>query len=329
MAARTIDNAANGQITSQGLTHLVSNGQLVNRGLIDGGLTHLQAATLDNLGTGRIYGDHVRSPRTTCATVPKPSPASPRVATVAARNRLDLGVGQLSNTDRGLIYSDGDAAIGGTLDGNRLATGIARQIDNLGSTIEVAGDLDLHATTINNIRQNVVVTRPPPRWHRCAWISRAGATMAQRQVRYPYHQPLQRQRDLLPRPCRHPGRQPLHNPDGYHVGRAVIRVTPQTSAYFFERGALYSATGQRSRLDPQSGTLTIYYIGRQDNQANPDQVSVGADDPFVEVSQLHPGSPAFHYASDTLHTPTPTAPAPPTACSCGRSGLIPIPITSC
>ncbi|WP_327214393.1 hypothetical protein, partial [Xanthomonas oryzae] len=70
---------------------------------------------------------------------------------------------------------------------------------------------------------------------------------------------------------------------------------------FFERGALYSATGQRSRLDPQSGTLTIYYIGRQDNQANPDQVSVGADDPFVEVSQLHPGSPAFHYASDTLH----------------------------
>ncbi|WP_353849218.1 hypothetical protein [Xanthomonas oryzae] len=82
-----------------------------------------------------------------------------RVATVAARNRLDLGVGQLSNTDRGLIYSDGDAAIGGTLDGNRLATGIARQIDNLGSTIEVAGDLDLHATTINNIRQNVVVTQ--------------------------------------------------------------------------------------------------------------------------------------------------------------------------
>ncbi|WP_042825285.1 hypothetical protein [Xanthomonas axonopodis] len=40
-----------------------------------------------------------------------------------------------------------------------MATGIARQIDNLGSTIEVAGNLDLHATTINNIRQNVVVTQ--------------------------------------------------------------------------------------------------------------------------------------------------------------------------
>ncbi|WP_033012067.1 hypothetical protein, partial [Xanthomonas vasicola] len=156
---RNVDNAVNGQITSQGITHIATGGQLVNRGLIDGGLTHLQAATLDNVGTGRIYGDHVAIAAGNLLNRAETIAGVTRVATVAARDRLDLGVGQLSNTDRGLIYSDGDAAIGGTLDGNRLATGIAHQIDNLGSTIEVAGDLDLHATTINNIRQNVVVTQ--------------------------------------------------------------------------------------------------------------------------------------------------------------------------
>ncbi|MFL8014198.1 hypothetical protein, partial [Xanthomonas vasicola] len=93
---------------------------------------------------------------------------------------------------------------------------------------------------------------------------------------------------------------PYITPDGYQVRRAVIRVTPQTSAYLFGRGSLYGATGERSRMDSSSGTLTIYYTGRQDNQANPDQVTVGADDPFRELSQIEPGSPAFHYASDTL-----------------------------
>ncbi|KFA39379.1 hypothetical protein KWS_0103755, partial [Xanthomonas vasicola pv. musacearum NCPPB 4384] len=301
LAARNVDNAVNGQITSQGITHIATGGQLVNRGLIDGGLTHLQAATLDNVGTGRIYGDHVAIAAGNLLNRAETIAGVTRVATVAARDRLDLGVGQLSNTDRGLIYSDGDAAIGGTLDGNRLATGIARQIDNLGSTIEVAGDLDLHATTINNIRQNVVVTQTtttlaPVRLDQPSW--RNNGPNGRSDIRSTSHYSASEIYYLNPDDILEDS--PYITPDGYHVRRAVIRVTPQTSAYFFERGALYSATGQRSRLNPQSGTLTLYYIGRQDNQANPDQVAVGADDPFVEVSQLQPGSPAFHYASDTL-----------------------------
>ncbi|WP_245149917.1 hemagglutinin repeat-containing protein [Xanthomonas axonopodis] len=224
-----------------------------------------------------------------------------RVATVAARERLDLGVGQLSNTDRGLIYSDGDAAIGGTLDANRVATGIARQIDNLGSTIEVAGNLDLHATTINNIRQNVVVTQTtttlaPVRLDQPSWrnngannTSNIRSTTNYSAFEIYYLNP----QDILEDT-------PYITPDGYQVRRAVIRVTPQTSAYLFGRGSLYGATGERSRMDSRSDTLTIYYTGRQDNQANPDQVTSGADDPFRELSQTEPGSPAFHYASDTL-----------------------------
>jgi filamentous hemagglutinin len=89
-------------------------------------------------------------------------------------------------------------------------------------------------------------------------------------------------------------------PDGYMIRKAVIRVTPQTSAYFFGRGALYGAKGERSRLVMGDGTMTIYYTGRQDGQANPDQVSSGADDPFLELRHMDPGSPAFSYVSDTL-----------------------------
>ncbi|OLK26829.1 hypothetical protein, partial [Xanthomonas oryzae] len=159
VAARNIDNAANGQITSQGLTHLVSNGQLLNRGLIDGGVTHLQAAMLDNLGTGRIYGDQLAIAAGSVLNHAETVGGATRVGTIAARQRLDLGVGQLTNSDRGLIYSDGDAAIGGALDGNRHATGAAGQVDNLGSTIDVAGNLDLQAGGVNNIRQNVAVTQ--------------------------------------------------------------------------------------------------------------------------------------------------------------------------
>ncbi|WP_045758664.1 hypothetical protein, partial [Xanthomonas albilineans] len=89
-------------------------------------------------------------------------------------------------------------------------------------------------------------------------------------------------------------------PDGYQVHQATIRLTPQTSAYFFASGALYGATGERSRLDPRTGTVTIYYIGRDDNNVNPDQVSSGASDPFAGMSEHEPGAPEFHYQSDTL-----------------------------
>ncbi|OMO16642.1 filamentous hemagglutinin N-terminal domain-containing protein, partial [Xanthomonas oryzae] len=301
VAARTIDNAANGQITSQGLTHLVSNGQLLNRGLIDGGVTHLQAATLDNLGTGRIYGDQVAIAAGSVLNHAETVGGATRVGTIAARQRLDLGVGQLTNSDRGLIYSDGDAAIGGALDGNRHATGAAGQVDNLGSTIDVAGNLDLQAGGVNNIRQNVVVTQTtttlaPVRLDQPSWRNNGkngNAPLRTTSLYSAYEIYYLNPQDIVEDT-------PYITPDGYQVRRAVIRVNPQTSAYFFARGALYRATGERSRLDPRTGTLTLYYFTRDDNNTNPDQVSSGASDPFAGMTTDEAGAPAFHYESDTL-----------------------------
>ncbi len=301
LSAANVDNAASGEMSSQGVTHVQASGQLTNRGLIDGALTQLQAGTVDNVGTGRVYGDHVAIAAGTLLNRAESVAGVTHAATVAARQRLDIGVGQLTNTDSALLYSDGDAAIGGALDGNSQATGNANRVDNLGSTIEIAGTLALHASALNNIRQNVVITQTtttaaPVRLDQPSWRNngqnahndlRSTSNYSAYEVYYLNPQ------DILQDTV-------YTTPDGYQVHQATIRLTPQTSAYFFASGALYGATGERSRLDPRTGTVTIYYTGRDDNNINPDQVSSGASDPFAGMSEHEPGAPEFHYESDTL-----------------------------
>ncbi len=299
--ANSINNAANGEISSAGITHLVADGALVNRGLLDGVVNHLQAGQLDNVGSGRIYGDHVAINAGSVNNRAETLNGITIAATIAARERLDLGVqGVLSNTGQSLIFSDGDAAIGGALHANRLATGAAQKIDNLGSTIEVSGNLDIAALAVNNIRENVVVTQKvssssarldQPDW----WNNGSNNTNNIRNSsNYEAHEIYYLSPDDILEDT------PYITPDGHVVQKAVIRVNAQTTAYFFGRGALYGAKGERSRIDLATGTMTIYYSRRQDNQSNPDQVSSGADDPFVELSGVGPGSPAFSYVSDTL-----------------------------
>ncbi len=299
--ANRINNASNGEISSAGLTHLVADGAIVNRGLLDGVINHIQASELDNVGSGRIYGDHVAIQAGKLLNRAESVAGITTAATIAARERLDLGVGTLSNTGQSLIFSDGNAAIGGALDANRIAVGAAAKIDNISSTIEVSGDLDIASLVVNNIRENVVVTqsttvKTPVRMDQPGWFNngsnntsdiRSTSNYRAYEVYYLSADDILEDESYV-------------TPDGYMVRKAVIRVTPQTSAYFFGRGALYGAKGERSRLVMGDGTMTIYYTGRQDGQANPDQVSSGADDPFLELRHMDPGSPAFSYVSDTL-----------------------------
>src|SRR5690606_33487899 len=102
-------------------------------------------------------------------------------ATIAARMQLDLGAQRLSNTGEALIYSDGNAAIGGTLDAALAATGTADVVDNIGSVIEVADNLDIQSQAVNNIRENVVITQAttthvPVRLDQPFWRNNGGNT---------------------------------------------------------------------------------------------------------------------------------------------------------
>ncbi|MCD8466591.1 hemagglutinin repeat-containing protein [Xylella taiwanensis] len=279
LQARTIDNAATGQITASGQAQLTATATLSNRGLIDAATTHLQAATLDNIGTARLYGDHLALQAQTLTNRDESTAGQTHAATIAARERLDIGAATVRNSGAALIYSAGDAAIGGTLDSDRHATGSATLLDNRSATIDVDGALDITTTTLNNIRDNVHLTQAPgvsttvrmsqPAWRDNQRNNDADFTLTSN---YDAHEIYYlNPNDILQD-------EPYTTPDGYIIHRAVVRLTPQTSAYLYARGGLYAARGQRQRLDlsQREGIVVLYYTDRQDQQPNPDQVQSAA-----------------------------------------------------
>ena len=151
LGAANFDNTATGDINA-GTTRVNVGGLLNNRGVIDGISTQLNVGTLNNLGTGRIYGDHLSIGGGTVNNDVEGGVA----ATIAARERLDIGVLTLNNREHGLIFSGGDMAIGGYLDGNRIATGWAGTVTNASATIEALGNLDLSANQVNVLNNHLV-----------------------------------------------------------------------------------------------------------------------------------------------------------------------------
>ena len=132
--AAEVENIKNAEISADATQ--ISTERLTNRGLIDGKTTRLDASTLNNLGTGRIYGDHL-SIASSELTNDKEGEHS---ATIAARQRLDFGVGTLVNRDHAFIFSQDKLYIGGGLDDKGYAVGKATLIDNASATIEALGD---------------------------------------------------------------------------------------------------------------------------------------------------------------------------------------------
>lgn len=143
--AATLDNLASGEISGT-TTRLVVSGSLTNRGLIDGSDTFIDAATFTNIGSGRIYGDHVAIAATTLTN----DAENGQAAVIAARDRLDIGATTLTNREHALIFSGGDLAIGGSLDGNHQANGQAGTVTNTSATIEALGNLNLSAQQVSN-----------------------------------------------------------------------------------------------------------------------------------------------------------------------------------
>ncbi|VDZ69830.1 filamentous hemagglutinin family outer membrane protein [Klebsiella aerogenes] len=125
---------------------------MVNRGLIDGGLTHIVATTLTNIGSGRLYGDAVALQAATLTNAAENGVA----ATIAARASLAMGVGTLNNQDHALIYSDGTLAIGGQLAEDGSLSGRAGVFNNHSATLESAGDMALDIQQINNYNDHLV-----------------------------------------------------------------------------------------------------------------------------------------------------------------------------
>lgn len=151
VTAATIDNTATGEMTgtTTKITATAAN-TLINRGLIDGVDTQINTVTLNNLGTGRIYGNTLSIAATTINNDAETVGGVTTAATIAARQRLDIGATTINNSNGALIFSAGDMAIGGSLDGSRRATGQATLIKNASATIESLGAMALAASSIQN-----------------------------------------------------------------------------------------------------------------------------------------------------------------------------------
>lgn len=149
LSAASLLNTASGEIAA-GATWLTVSSSLSNYGLIDGSQTWIHADTLTNVGTGRLYGDHLSLQATTLNNLAEDGTA----ATIAGRQRVDIGAGTINNRDHALIYSDGVLTIGGRVDENGFATGQAQTLNNHSATIESAGDMALSVSQLNNINDH-------------------------------------------------------------------------------------------------------------------------------------------------------------------------------
>jgi len=159
VTAATIDNAATGEMTGATVKLTATDVHtLVNRGLIDGVNTQINTVTLNNIGTGRIYGDTVSIAATTVNNDAETVGGVTTAATIAARQRLDIGATTINNSNGALIFSAGTGAaalnIGGSLDAGGHAIGQAGAVNNSGGTIESLGGANISAEQINNTNPN-------------------------------------------------------------------------------------------------------------------------------------------------------------------------------
>ena len=150
ISAQNLNNASQGKINATD-TQIKITQQLNNRGLIDGNSTYLQAQTIHNLGEkAKIYGDHLAISANTVIN----DTENGKAGTIAARQRLDMGVTTLTNREQALIFSSGDLAIGGSLDHQNHATGKADNINNNSATIESLGNMYLATRELHNTNEH-------------------------------------------------------------------------------------------------------------------------------------------------------------------------------
>jgi filamentous hemagglutinin len=145
-----LTNTASGAMQAQGDLRIAAQGDVTNRGAFDGTLTRIEAANVTNIGTGRIYGDHIAIKAGTMTNTVETVNGTSQSATVAARDRLDIAATHVINQDHALMFSNGDMSIGAGLDSKDQATGAAQSFRNGSAMVDVNGHLTINADNITN-----------------------------------------------------------------------------------------------------------------------------------------------------------------------------------
>ncbi|MDM0007814.1 hemagglutinin repeat-containing protein [Variovorax sp. J22G73] len=152
-----VDNTANAEMSGTD-TVVNASGSLTNRGLIDSkGKTQINAVTLKNIGTGRIYGNAVSVGAVAVENSAETLNGATKAATVAARDTLHIGAQTVGNREGALLFSVGAMSIRGALDSGRLATGTGVTLDNESASIESLGKMTIAMRNINNVDTHLKV----------------------------------------------------------------------------------------------------------------------------------------------------------------------------
>jgi filamentous hemagglutinin len=157
--AKSIDNQTGGQLIAKtNQLRATDSHTFTNRGLIDGSDTFIDSPTINNIGTGRIYGDHVALSGDTLNNLPETLNGTTSAPVIAARTRMDLGVTTINNSDHALIYSAGDLVTGNALDASHQAIGMGDTINNSSATIAADGNVTINHNFVNNINSHLETT---------------------------------------------------------------------------------------------------------------------------------------------------------------------------
>ncbi|WP_066078902.1 two-partner secretion domain-containing protein, partial [Bergeriella denitrificans] len=152
-----IDNTADGKIQSGSDTRL-SASNITNRGLINSnGLTRIEGKdTVENIGSGKIYGDHVAFAAGKLLNREETAGGETRAAVIAARERLDIGAQDITNQESALLSSEGRLKIGGSLDAGHQTKGRAQTLINSSARIEAQGDGAIAVDDLQNVNKHFV-----------------------------------------------------------------------------------------------------------------------------------------------------------------------------
>ena len=150
----SLTNSAEGEISGESVD--VETDTLTNRGVINSNtLTWLKAGTLNNIGTGAIYGDTIIIDADTLLNTDETIEGVTKSAVIAARELLNIGAQNITNSEGSELLSLGALNIGGSIDEWGNVTGKATVLDNLSARIESDGDMYLGVDTINNLNTHL------------------------------------------------------------------------------------------------------------------------------------------------------------------------------
>lgn len=159
MQGYDIVNQADASVQAGQFVQVTARHDLSNRGTFNSnGLTHLSAGNaLFNMGTGKIYGNHVALTADALTNQEETIGNKTQAAIVAAREQLDIGARSINNREEAILSSEGDLAIGGSLDANQHATGMADSLINASARIEAQGNGRIAVGQLQNVNNHFKV----------------------------------------------------------------------------------------------------------------------------------------------------------------------------